>query len=302
MRRHALLRTVFALAAWAALSTAAARADDGRFERVLPVGDDTRLVVEHHVGLVVVTVWDRDEVAFDVDYDPEFYEFEVRDRGLRIHAEFTPLRGGRAAAELLVRVPTWMPVEVRGLDVDVEIEGVLAPIEVDVVGGDVFVRGGRGEVEVRSVHGGIEIQDAIAELDLSSAHDDVELHDCTGEIRVECVNGDVRMEGLSSGSVEIETTSGDVLIDGTLEPGGDYFVSTHAGDVAISLLPETDLTVTVDTFDGNVRARLDATLEEVERGKRYRMVLGTGEGRLIVESFAGDVILYDPKRGRGKRG
>ena len=299
---HGLLRFLLATTALLLLLAASAHARDGRYDEVHPVEKGTRLVIEHDVGALVILTWERDAIGVEARYDADDHELDVRDSGLWFNVDLMGRRGPKGYAELALRVPEWIPVEVRGHEVDVEIEGVLASVDVDLVGGDVFVRGGRGRVDVTTVHGGIEIQDATGEIDLTTVHEDVELHDCSGEVRVECVNGDVRMEGLQSAAVDVATTHGDILIDGTLEANGDFHLSTHAGDVAVSLLPGTDLTVTVDTFHGTVRARLDAELEVVREGKRYRMVLGEGRGRLSIESFEGDVVLYDPKRGRGKRG
>jgi len=302
MKHHGMLRTTLALAALGLLLAASARAGRSDHDEVYPVSEGTRLIVEHTIGTLVIIGWDRDEIHVDAAYD-DTQEFEVRDRGLRFMVELLwrhGMSGGYGDVEL--RIPRWMPVDVTGHEVDVEIEGVEAEIEVEVVGGDVFIVGGREDVRVRSVHGGIEVHDAIADLDLSSAHEDVELRDCTGEVRAETVNGDIRMDGMKSSALDIETTNGDVLVDGDLAADGGYYVSTHAGDIDVSIASDADLTINIDTYHGSVESLLETELEEIREGKRYRMVLGDGRGRLDIESFQGDVRLYDPKVGRRKRG
>lgn len=303
MKRHGILRSILATAALVVLlAVTAANARDGEYERIYPVERDTRLVVEHTIGTLVVIGWDRDEIAVEADYDADAQEFEVRDRMRRFSVELTGRRGPSGYGDIELRVPRWIPIEVTGHQVDVEIEGVESSIDVDLVGGDVFVVGGRDEVSIRTVHGGIEIHDAVAELDLNSVHEDIELRDCIGDVRIETVNGDVRMEGIETADLDIQTTHGDVLIDGALDSAGDFFISTHAGDVEVSVSPDADMTIHVDAYRGALQSTLDVDVQEIRRDKSFRITLGEGTGRLDIESFEGDVRLYDPKVGRRKRG
>lgn len=301
MKNRGLLRSALSTVALIVL-VVSAQAREGEHDETYPVASGARLVVEQTIGSLVIVGWDRDEIRVEADFDPEDLELDVRDRGLRFLVQLVGKRGLQGYGELELRVPRWIPIDIEGHEVDVEVEGVDAEIEVDLVGGDVFVQGGKGVVNVKSVHGGIEIHDAEADFDLGSTHEDIELRDCEGDVRIESVNGDVRMEGMKTGRLEIETTQGDVLLDGTLDAEGDYFISTHAGDVAVSIPPDADMSITMETYHGDVQSGVGAELEELRRGKRYRLVLGDGRGRMVIESFQGDITLYDPKGGRRKRG
>ena len=300
MNDHPLLRSALAVAALVLLLAVSAQAQPDA--RVLPVETGAVLVVDHLWGTALIEAWDRDEVRIEADHDPERMDVEIRDRGLRVEIEVSPHRDEKGYVDLEIRVPRGMPIQIEGLQVDVEIEGVEATIEIEVVGGDVRIVGGRDRIVVESVHGGIEILGAVADLDLVSTNEDVELRDCTGDVRVESVNGDVRMGGITSALVDVETMNGDILFDATLDPAGDYHLSTHSGDVAVSVAPNSDQTFTIEAYQGSVETNLDVEIRKDRRENRSTVVLGAGTGRFVIETFNGDVFLYDPKLGRSKRG
>lgn len=287
---------------WASL----ARAGVHDFEQSFEVEAGTILQVENHQGFVLVQAWDGARVLVTADYGRRggVEVLESRSR-LRVLAEAKRGRkdsDGPGRVEFAIRVPRGMEVRVEGHRTDVELENMGGRVEVDVLDGDVFVTGGREHVVLRSVQGSVEVHGAEGEIELHAPNEDIELRDCTGPIEAESVNGDIRMEGISSSSVDAITTQGDILYDGSLLADGDYYFSSHQGDVSVGLPADADLHVSVVTYSGHFEHDLDLVLERPKRGQRVEFELGAGRGRLRIESFSGDIHLFDPKRGRAKRG
>jgi hypothetical protein len=271
------------------------------FERTLDVEPDSRLSIEIHAGFVHVRGWDQPRLELKADYGPR-QELEVRRAGKSVYVEVRTEDGPPGMADVEIRVPRLMAIFVEGYEVDVEMSDVGGELDIHVVNGDIYVRGGAKRVELRSIHGSVELADGDGQIYLQSTNDDVLLRDCRGDIVAETVNGDIRMEGIVSSAVEAITTNGDILYDGSLEAEGDYGLTTHDGDVLVSVSPDANLEVTIATFDGGVDTDFEAKMVETRPGKRFQLILGAGQGKLRVESFSGDISLYDPKRGRSKRG
>lgn len=260
-----------------------------------------RLSISHPTGMVLVQGSSGDAVEVEADYHDDAY-VEVRSTKRTVYVEVLSDHGRPGEVELTVRIPKWVEVRIEGMELEVEVIGVEAPVDVEVLSGDVLVEGGRDEVNILSVHGRVEVRGAIAELDLESTNEDIRVRDCEGRLSASSVNGDLRVENLRSEEVDVVTTRGDIVFDGDFSAVGDYNFSTHGGDVVLTIPRDASLAVDVSTYRGELDQDFDVEVSRSQKGKRSRFTLGDGEGRLHIETFDGDISLYDAKRGRGKRG
>lgn len=289
---------VLLAAALAVGSATPARADRADVE----VEKDTSLYLQLHSGTLIVQTWDEDRVQLEAFGDDDL-KVGLRLRGRRVHGTVEGAYGQPVDADVEVRIPAWMPLEVEGRDLDSEIEQPGADVEVRVLGGDLLLQGGRGRIHVRSVHGSVTLRGTSGEIDVHATNDDIRMRDVEGSIVAESVHGDIRIEGAKTSRAELVTTSGDVSYDGTIDEEGDYYFSTHDGDVRLAVPPDTSALVEIETFDGEVTAhgpQIGAALEELRPRREYRVQLGQGQARVRIRNFRGDVELYDLKSGRTK--
>lgn len=266
------------------------------------VDRDATLFLELHSGTLIVQTWDQDSVQLEAFGDEEL-RVDLRKRGRRVHGTVSGVFGHPVEADVEVRIPVWMPLEIEGRELDTELEQPGADVEVRVLGGDLLLQGGRGRVRIRSVHGSVTLRGTTGEIDVHATNEDIRMHDVEGSILAESVHGDIRIEGARTAHAELVTTSGDVLYDGSIDDEGDYFFSTHDGDVRLTVPPDTSALVEIETFDGEVNVhgpRLEQALVEVRRGREYRAELGEAQARVRIRNFQGDVELYDLKSGRNK--
>ena len=277
-----------------------------RAERIdIAVDRDSALLLDLNSGTLIIQTWDEDRVEMEAWGDDDEIKLDLRKRGRRVQGTVTGLYGHPVEADVEVRMPTWMALEVEGRDLDCEIEGVGATVEVRVLGGDLLVTGGRDRIRVHSVHGSVTLRDASGEIDVHATNEDIRLRDVEGSIVAESVHGDIRIEGARATAAELVSTSGDVLYDGSIDRDGDYFLATHNGEVRLAIPPETSALIEIETYDGEVVAHgatLEEALVEVRRDRVYRLELGEAQARVRIQNFSGDVELYDLKRGRRKRG
>src|SRR5262249_59934156 len=54
-------------------------------------------------------------------------------------------------------------------------------------------------------------------------------------ISISAIDGDVHLMGISSSSLDVKVTSGDIYFDGELHEGGSYALQTMKGDVDVTL-------------------------------------------------------------------
>lgn len=277
----------------------AALAGDYDFEESRPVEAGASIVVRATRGVVYVSTWDRDEIRIYADHgeDGEVELREIRD----ILIVSASKEGNWIDVDFDITVPRWMDVGVEGHSLDVELEQVGGRVEVEVVDGRVFIQGGKEKVFVRNVQGPVRIEHAEGRIDVASNQENITVLDSAGQILAESISGDIRIASVQSFNVEAISVSGDLLYDGSLEENGDYYFSSHNGDIQIGVAEDASVAVTVIAEKGDFSADFELRLLPLTRKGKIEFVLGDGDAKLRAESFSGHIQLFDPKKGRGKR-
>ena len=87
--------------------------------------------------------------------------------------------------------------------------------------------------------------------------------------------------------------NGDVRFEGPTADKGTYRVTTHNGDIRVSLGAQANATVFVRTFGGDFSSDFPVTLPEGmsnrDGNKRFNFTLGGGSARVELQSFQGDI-------------
>jgi len=162
------------------------------------------------------------------------------------------------------------------------------------VRGDVTVKGAEGNVSAHSVEGSVTVTDVNGRVEAQSVNESVTVARVTGDLAVQTVNGDVALEAIKSASVEASTVNGDITYDGTIQNGGRYELSTHQGDIAITMPENANATVSVNTFNGSFESDYPVTLTGKNQRRKFSFTIGNGSARVDLESFGGDIRLARP--------
>jgi DUF4097 and DUF4098 domain-containing protein YvlB len=99
--------------------------------------------------------------------------------------------------------------------------------------------------------------------------------------------------------VTATTVNGSVSYDGAIQDGGQYTMTTHNGDVAVSIAEGVNATVDVSTYNGEFETAFPVQLSHTSRN-RFTFVLGSGSARLTLESFQGTIRLHRPGQSTGR--
>ncbi|RMH22007.1 MAG: hypothetical protein D6701_01790, partial [Gemmatimonadetes bacterium] len=191
---------------------------------------------------------------------------------------------------LEVTAPAWVRVEIAGHEASVQVEGIEGGIRVHTSEGDIALTDVAGGVEARTFEGTITVERGRGEFVLASVDDDVRLQGVSGRVRAETTDGDVRMTEMDADFVEASTLDGEVLYHGRVHRSGEYRLTSHDGDLLFAPLGPFDASVTVQTYDGELRGDLPVTLRRMgEDGMVF--VAGEGGATVVLRTFDGDVRL-----------
>lgn len=178
---------------------------------------------------------------------------------------------------------------------DVEIHHVTGAVTLRLSSGDALVRDVGDRLDLRATSGDVEVYDVGRSADIELASGDFLLQGCNGDVRAKTSSGDGTISRVG-GSVSAVAASGDLYI--SILPVGDkeFRVHTASGDVNLTFeTPEAyGFLLDVSTASGSIEGDLDIALDEVSR-RVLRGVVGTGVGRVLIETASGDIRIQEKK-------
>ena len=264
-----------------------------QIDSTVPVERGQRLEVDLFAGDVDVKTWSKNAVWVVADPDGQG-RVEIERSATTLSVRTTGRRGPPPSTDIEITVPAWMALDISGVYTDITIAGARGPITAETVQGDVSAEGGEGLVSVKSVQGGVSVTGAKGRIEANSVNADVEVRRSSGEISTETVNGGIDLVGTDATTLTATSVNGDLNYDGPLHSGGRYALSTHNGDITVTVAEGASAAVSVSTFNGEFESDFPVTLTETRKGKRFNFTIGSGSAQVTLESFQGTISLVRP--------
>ncbi|HSG07957.1 MAG TPA: DUF4097 family beta strand repeat-containing protein [Longimicrobiales bacterium] len=241
-------------------------------------------------GEIVVETWDRSELSV-VGEGGDPRDLVVVREGARVNVQPGERKGRSVEVDVLIRVPAWAGLDIRGRRLDVAVSGTTADVRVRNVTGDIRVSETSGRLVLNSADGQVEVLDARGSVTVTSRGDDVTLRGVRGTVDVRSGSGNVVLEDVESSSVRAETLDGDLTFSGSLARGGTYAFSVHDGDASIAIPESPGVLVRVATFDGEFTSDFPVVLEGYGGGGQFEFTIGDGSARMEIKVFDGEMRL-----------
>ena len=258
-----------------------------------------RLLVNAYGGHVTVRSWNRNAVRVEATASGS-NRVEVSSSASAMSVRTQGRHGPPTNTALRISVPVWMALSLSGVHTNATIQGTRAPISVETVEGEVNVTGGDGLISLRSVQGSVSLHGARGRISVNSVNEDVRVSNSTGEIMAETVNGEIALEGVDAPTVDASTVNGDISYAGPIRNGGRYALSTHNGDITLTVADGASANVAVSTFNGEFESEFPVPLSGTRKGKGFNFTLGSGSAQVTLESFQGTIQLVRPGSAKDK--
>jgi DUF4097 and DUF4098 domain-containing protein YvlB len=258
-----------------------------------------RLLVNAYGGDVTIRSWNRNAVRVEATASGS-NRVEISSSSAAMSVRTQGRHGPPTEIALRISVPVWMALSLSGVHTNATIEGTRAPISVETVEGEVKVTGGDGLISLRSVQGSVSLRGARGRISVNSVNEDVEVSNSTGEIMAETVNGEIALQGVDAATVDASTVNGDIAYAGPIRNGGRYSLSTHNGDITLTVAEDASANVAVSTFNGEFESEFPVPLSGTRKGKGFNFTLGSGSAQVTLESFQGTIQLIRPGSAKEK--
>ena len=263
-------------------------------DQTVNVAKGAKLAVNNFAGDVNIKTWNRDAVRVEANHsDRDTVEIRQGEQVVTVRSHST--RGPSRSIDYTISVPTWMAVSVNGTYADVTADGLGGDVTVETTHGDIVVRGGSGFVSLKTVQGQVTVEKAKGRVEVRAVNEGIKLADISGDLSAESTNGSIILDRIDSTNVDLYTVNGNISYDGPLKDKGLYRLTTHNGTIAVPVAERANVTLSVRTYNGSVRASFPLPNDGSERRtKRVNLTLGNGSAHVELESFGGTITLRRP--------
>src|SRR2546422_7568224 len=221
------------------LASAAFAAGEGRKDLRYIVGPHAAVSITNEYGPISVKPGAANQVLVTAVTHSGKVEIDQTQRGNRIDVLSHLLPGavqdsGRVDYE--VQVPP---------DASLMLRSTTGPLHAEKLRGDVTVEGATGTVDVRDIRDAhVHIKTLNGPITLTNIHD--------GHVEITSVSGNITLHSVSGPHVQVNSNSGWIRYDGDFGYGGEYYLSSHTGDIDATAPQDASIDITARSVRGKV--------------------------------------------------
>jgi DUF4097 and DUF4098 domain-containing protein YvlB len=270
-------------AALAALLLAApAGAQMRRTEKHFTVGDKPVVILQNPSGRIQVKAWDKHEVMIVAQSASDKIELDTEQVANRI--EVATQAVGKSAApgdlnsDLTVTVPTETELQVHTDSGNVTIDSVHGNMSFDTVAADLFLQDVDGYVMIKSLGGSVVCTR------------------CAGRLDANSISGNIQLIQPAMDNVQVQTSSGNILFDGSFLSRGVYVLKNYSGTIEVRFSKGDSFDVSARSLFGHVLNQAPVVPDQHSmRAPKYSMSeslfgsVNDGHAKVELSSFSGTI-------------
>ncbi|HEY7568479.1 MAG TPA: DUF4097 family beta strand repeat-containing protein [Gemmatimonadaceae bacterium] len=244
-------------------------------------------------GEIIVTGWSRNEARIKASSERGQLRFSASSSRIMIETESRRGRMGETRYEL--SIPQGARVILQSTSGDITSKDVNGPADVRTTSGDIVLQGASGHVQISTTSGDIQASRLKGDVEVDAVSGEFDVEDVEGSIRVETVSSDIVLRDIKVREATASTVSGEVVYDGAIAKDGRYDLRSHSGSVTVRIPANASAHFQVETYSGELDSDFPITLmpgdRSRQRPRRFEFNIGSGDARIIAETFSGDILL-----------
>jgi DUF4097 and DUF4098 domain-containing protein YvlB len=191
---------------------------------------------------------------------------------------------------LEVKVPRGARVWIKSGTANVEVTGLRGELECTSISGSIRVEGSLKLLIAESMEGNLNASGPMDVVRLRGGAGTITIRGPRGDITATTVGGAIVAMDAAVVRARLETVSGTIAYDGSVDPRGTLEAVTHSGDVTLRLPQDISAEFDLESFDGAIVVGLmEKGSEKPFRGKPVSFVTGEGGSHVMVRSFKGEI-------------
>jgi len=255
-------------------------------ERRVELAGAQSISIECQSGQVRVEGGDVAEISVRADLYGSGTELKVSRAGGRIVIAVEG-EGPIVSAELTVIVPRKLEVEAKVVSAELMATRLDGKVVLGSVSGEIVGEELRGEVQLKTTSGDTKLKGSTERVTAETVSGSLALALNKVALTLTTVSGDVVIDAEEVTNLNAQTISGDVQLNATLSPQGNYRIATQSGDVTLNL-ERGGAELRFESMSGDLSApRGD---EEGSWPRRSRALsVGGGGPKVSVSTMSGDL-------------
>ena len=189
-------------------------------------------------------------------------------------------------------------VSASSISGDIAAKDIKGDLAMESVSGSVRISNAGNVAAAKSISGSVEVLDTQIEgqLEVSSVSGTVLVRNVKARtLEASAVSGSVAVQNVACDRLEAQTVSGSVEFGGPLASGGRYELSSHSGDVNVSVEGNTGFELEASSFSGSVRSDINLESRATDTGRRQQRSLrgtyGDGSAVLDLTTVSGSIVV-----------
>jgi DUF4097 and DUF4098 domain-containing protein YvlB len=263
---------------------------DMDLDTTFAVDPNGMLGIRNHAGEIIIRTWNRDEVRVEANFS-SYDRVKIFESGSGVRIKSETRHGLPEEVDYELTIPRTMAVDLWGFETDIWVDGAQNGVHAETLEGDIEIADCAGEITLHSVDGDINVTGSAGRLEVTGMDGELTVIGFDGGIFAESIDGEIMLEDVNSADVEAKTVDGDVYYDGTIADNGRYKLTTHDGDVVVTVVGNVNATISVATFDGGFEADFPIELSGAQASRKFTFTIGDGSARIEMHSFDGDIRL-----------
>jgi hypothetical protein len=258
------------------------------------VNADAVISISNVTGSVTLTGWDAKEIEITgtLGEGSERLDIEGDEDRLIIEVVIPEHARNVEGTHLNIRLPATCRVRVSTVNADIEASDLSGELAMNTVNGDVDVEGNLREIGLNTVSGDAVLKAVTEVLEINNVSGDVDLEGAAGAITISTVSGDIQLADAKPSRMTLSSVSADFTFSGEFQPEGRYDFNSQSGSITLYLGGDLDADFWVSSFSGDIDSDFGGKVKRKSKygpGKELEFRAGSGDGRVEIETFSGDV-------------
>lgn len=286
-----------------------------RINRTFNIGSDGEIDVGNISGDIVITRGGGNSATIDIVKTARaetvdeartilpLVTVDIAERGSRIeiktrYPRHDEMRGGsrrnmNVDVAFAIVAPANTRIVARSISGNVSVRDISGSVTIESVSGNLKIENGGRIVNGKTISGNVDLTDTRVDgaLSVGSISGSVKIQRSRMDsLNATSVSGDVILDEVESNRVDAQVISGNVSFSGDLEPNGRYELTSHSGNVQLTVGAKTGFQIEATSFSGGITTDLPLTLQgEGRRRGTLRAKYGNGSALVDLTSFSGSI-------------
>jgi DUF4097 and DUF4098 domain-containing protein YvlB len=217
---------------------AASPAHADRIEKHFPVQSKPKIAVRNSSGRIQVKAWTKNEVLVAWTNTSGKSVVETEEAGNRVEVSTRVSEDGDLAddskTDFEITVPVESELSVRTDSGNVTVDSVHGDMTFDTVGANLQLSDVDGYMVVKTIDGSLVCTR------------------CSGKLEANSISGNVQMISPTLDSVRVQTSSGNILFDGSFLSRGIYIMKNFSGTIEVHFSSSDSFDVNANSLKGDV--------------------------------------------------